>query len=667
MKRLTYITLFSSAGVGCYGFKLNGFECIATNELLEARLDVQRANHKCKYPSGYIAGDVRLEETQKKLFDEIDRWRNNEGVNQVDVVFATPPCQGMSTVNYKKNDKEQIRNSLVVQAIKIICQVQPKVFVFENVRAFMKTICTDLSGEDVPISESISRNLSKEYNIYHKIINFKDYSVPSSRPRTIVIGVSRQLSWISPLNLFPTRQREISLREAIGDFPPLEYGQKDPNDFLHFARPFPEYQLEWIADLKEGQSAFEKPEERQPSKIDKDGKRVILKGAYMGNKYRRLVWDKPCSCIATRNDILSSQDTIHPRDNRVLSIRELMRLMTIPDNFMWTDHDHEVTVATAESYLANHELNIRRCIGEAVPTQIIKDISGKIRYEFEKDERVSAPLTQGELFSIIKDLNPEYDKVKILISSKIDEVILPQLISLYSNSDMIEIEVIDNESISSDQKTGQNASNISIRKINKLNNEKYTLSIIDTTYGNGWDNLSWSIEKAEEIVLITKKSFLFLSDYEKTRKQLAGYGLARICEINNSETISLHFINKWNGNVIIENWNTQEIKETDQNNVRLEHLWTLYADNEFLRYKNSLDLGVYIFPNKEENIANTYTEFLKYVEKLPAANLFVKRDQSLYSSPDFEKYIDTLRSHSKTVIVLDDSLVYYIGVRKILE
>ena len=40
MKRLTYISLFSSAGVGCYGFKMNNFECIATNELLEARLDV---------------------------------------------------------------------------------------------------------------------------------------------------------------------------------------------------------------------------------------------------------------------------------------------------------------------------------------------------------------------------------------------------------------------------------------------------------------------------------------------------------------------------------------------------------------------------------------------------------------------------------------------------
>ena len=52
-KMMTYISLFSSAGGGCYGFKLEGFECIATNELIARRLEVQKYNHKCKYDSGY--------------------------------------------------------------------------------------------------------------------------------------------------------------------------------------------------------------------------------------------------------------------------------------------------------------------------------------------------------------------------------------------------------------------------------------------------------------------------------------------------------------------------------------------------------------------------------------------------------------------------------------
>ena len=177
----TYISLFSCAGVGCYGFKMQGFECVASNELLAPRIEVQKCNHKCKYESGYICGDATKPETHQRIYDEIAMWKEKEGLEQVDVVFATPPCQGMSTANYKKTDHEQIRNSLVVEAIKLIKGIHPKVFVFENVRAFMKSICTDLSGEDMLIKESINKNLSEDYNIYWKVINFKDYGVPSSQ------------------------------------------------------------------------------------------------------------------------------------------------------------------------------------------------------------------------------------------------------------------------------------------------------------------------------------------------------------------------------------------------------------------------------------------------------------------------------------------------------
>ena len=62
---MTYISLFSSAGVGCYGFKLEGFECVATNELIPRRLDIQRYNKKCKYECGYICGDITTDETKE--------------------------------------------------------------------------------------------------------------------------------------------------------------------------------------------------------------------------------------------------------------------------------------------------------------------------------------------------------------------------------------------------------------------------------------------------------------------------------------------------------------------------------------------------------------------------------------------------------------------------
>lgn len=180
----TYISLFSSGGVGCYGFKQEGYECVATVEKIERRLRNQIFNNKCKFDTGYIANDISLDSTKELIFDEIKKWNLSSAI---DVVIATPPCQGMSTANSKKKSSDIYRNSLVVESISIINKIKPKFFVFENVPAFMKTKCI-VSDETKYIGEYIYESLGKDYNISFKIINFKDYGVPSSRRRCLVIG-----------------------------------------------------------------------------------------------------------------------------------------------------------------------------------------------------------------------------------------------------------------------------------------------------------------------------------------------------------------------------------------------------------------------------------------------------------------------------------------------
>ena len=219
--KLTYISLFSSAGIGCFGFKLNGFECIATNELIERRLEIQKYNNKCKYDSGYIAGDITKKEIKNKIFSEIEKWKKNEKIKDVDVIIATPPCQGMSVANHKKKN-ELKRNSLVVESIKFVKEINPKFFIFENVRAFLNTSCTDLDGKLKTIKEAISFNLSGNYNIVGRVVNFKDFGVPSSRTRTLVIGVRKDLKEITPYDLFPEYQQPKTLRQIIGDLPELK-------------------------------------------------------------------------------------------------------------------------------------------------------------------------------------------------------------------------------------------------------------------------------------------------------------------------------------------------------------------------------------------------------------------------------------------------------------
>lgn len=380
---MNYISLFSSAGVGCFGFKEEGFDGIATSELIERRLNVQKINNKCKYDEGYILGDITQDEIKQQLFDAINNFKEKENVDEVDVIIFTPPCQGMSVANHKKNDGTIEKNSLVVESLEIVKEIKPKFFVSENVRAFMNTKCIDHDVEK-KISKAFKDWLSKDYLYEEKIINFKDYGANSSRPRSLAIGVRRDLiNKVHPLDLFPEEEEPKNLIDVIGDLPSLkEMGEIDPNDIYHNFKEYREDMRDWISDISEGESAFDNEDiNKRPHKVV-DGK-VIPNVQKNSDKYTRQCWDKVAPCIHTRNDILASQNTVHPVDDRVFSIRELMLMMNIPDNFKWVEESEEelnqLSLEEKQEFLKKNEINIRQCIGEAVPTVIMQKIARNIK------------------------------------------------------------------------------------------------------------------------------------------------------------------------------------------------------------------------------------------------------------------------------------------------
>ena len=392
----TYVTLFSSAGVGCYGFKEENFYCVATVELLERRLKIQSYNQKCAYESGYISGDLTTKEVKDKVFAELNLWEKWYNVSDLDVLIATPPCQGMSVANHKKKD-ELKRNSLVVESIKLTKKIKPKFFIFENVRAFLTSICTDIDGKDKPIKQAIDYNLSGEYNIHFQVLNFKDYGNPSSRTRTLVIGVRKDLKEITPLDVFPDQQPERTLRQIIGHLPSLKkMGEISKDDIYHNFRRYSLHMESWIADIKEGQSAFNNEDHTKIPHSIKDGV-IIYNARKNGDKYTRQCWDKVAPCIHTRNDIMASQNTVHPTDNRVFSIREVMLMMSVPDNFKWSDIPfdklNKMTAKEKQAFLKKEEMNIRQNLGEAVPTVIFRQIAHKIRKVLTQKEYTEQEIT----------------------------------------------------------------------------------------------------------------------------------------------------------------------------------------------------------------------------------------------------------------------------------
>lgn len=402
-KSLTYVSLFSCAGIGCYGFKQEGFHCVATNELVDRRLAVQKANNKCELESGYISGDITLESTKNRIYEEINKWKKR-GNDRVDVVMATPPCQGISVINHKKNDKDIQRNSLVIESIEIIEKIKPRFFILENVQAFEKTFCVTDENKVMRIGDYIRKRLGGEYTISSRILNFMNYGSNSSRTRTLVIGVlNKYRNNISPYDLFPEYRKEKTLRDVIGGFSSLEWGEIAQDDFYHAFRIYDEKMRPWIHDLKEGESAFDNEDiEKRPHRIV-NGK-IVENARKNRDKYTRQKWDRFVQCVHTRNDQLAAQNTIHPEQDRVFSIRELMEMMTVPREFKWVNKSLEelnrLSDVEKRRIYKEHEVNIRQCLGEAVPTEIVRQIAHNISIELSKKRYESVAIS-----AVIKEYN----------------------------------------------------------------------------------------------------------------------------------------------------------------------------------------------------------------------------------------------------------------------
>ncbi len=389
---LTYISLFSGAGVGCYGLLEEGFECVATNEILEKRLNIQRINRKCKLDESYISGDIKKPETKEKILKQIGFYSKKFGNDRVDLVVATPPCQGMSVANHKKKNDEIKRNSLVVESIDLIKQIKPRFFILENVPSFYKTGCIDKNDNLLEIGSMIEQNLSGDYMLYDEVINFKNFGANSSRTRTLVIGVCKEFKdFTSALEFLPDFKQEKTLKEVISLLKPLSWGEYDSADFYHSFRTYPKHMQEWIKDLKEGQSAFENVQEaisdlaylcsnegvfesdylnpiqsnyqalmRKDSPklynhqatnhsqaaleklklINKEqGKECLPKNLHGKQQFKstwgRLNWNKISPTIDTRFDTPSNGTNSHPELHRSITPREAARIQSFSDNYIF--------------------------------------------------------------------------------------------------------------------------------------------------------------------------------------------------------------------------------------------------------------------------------------------------------------------------------------------
>lgn len=375
MKKIKALSLFANVGIAETYFSEIGVDVVVANELCP-----QRARfYSHLYPdTNMIVGDITDNSIQKQIIEEAKK-------EQIDLLIATPPCQGMSTVG--KQDKSDIRNYLICPTVDIIKKLKPKYVFLENVPEQLITSLS-VNGVSMKIPEFLQKELGQDYVFNPEVlINAADYGVPQQRERAIFLLVRKDLgkTWY-----FPKKdQKYITMQDAIGHLPDLDpevidideteknklfpYFYKKKEAALKISKWFypPQHvfrQVYAMMHTPSGETAFNNIDEFKPKK--KDGS--FTKG--FKNTYKRQCWDKPAFTVTMYNRTIGSQNNVHPgryigkdqngydlySDPRVLTIYELMIVSSLP-------HDWDIP-----SWASDHF--VRQVIGEGIPPLLVKKI-----------------------------------------------------------------------------------------------------------------------------------------------------------------------------------------------------------------------------------------------------------------------------------------------------
>ena len=195
-KKPTVISTFAGCGGSSLGYQMAGFK-----ELLAVEWDDNAVEtFKLNFPDVPVYhGDIA-----ELSSDECMKLADIKP-GELDVLDGSPPCQGFSTAGKRKFDDP--RNSLFMEFARLLKDLQPKVFVMENVTGMIK-------GHMKQAYLTIIKTLREcGYNAKGKVMNAMYFNVPQSRERVIIIGVRNDLS-IEPGHPKP-QGKPISAREAL--------------------------------------------------------------------------------------------------------------------------------------------------------------------------------------------------------------------------------------------------------------------------------------------------------------------------------------------------------------------------------------------------------------------------------------------------------------------
>lgn len=324
MKKYTYMDLFAGAGGMSLGFDNAGFKNLLAVEFNKDFAETYKKN----FPRHNLIVDDIKNVTEQQIYDII----KNE---KVDVIIGGPPCQGFSIAgNIGRNFIDDDRNRLFKEFVRFVKIIKPRVFVLENVAAMER------HDKGKTIKEIVSSFKEIGYDIKYKVLNAVNFGVPQERRRIFIVGTLGENNFEYPHEI----NKIVTVKDAIDDLPKLENGETSeiPN---HTAMKHSAQMLEKMSYVSDGGNRNDIPENLRPKSGD-------------SRKYIRYDSKKPSFCVTG-----DMRKIFHYSQNRALTCRELARLQTFPDSFVFLGNTGKV----------------QQQIGNAVPVLLASKIALQVK------------------------------------------------------------------------------------------------------------------------------------------------------------------------------------------------------------------------------------------------------------------------------------------------
>tara|TARA_Y100000590_G_C15732625_1_gene1017557 strand:- start:997 stop:2271 length:1275 start_codon:yes stop_codon:yes gene_type:complete len=319
--KLTFVDLFSGAGGISCGFEMAGLNGILGLDNYDAA--VETYSNYFKHPC--FSGDITKTNVKSDFIENVQKALNGRDLN---VIAGGFPCQGFSMAGHRI--VADPRNSLYLDMLEVVVKLQPDFIVMENVVGLRSM----LGGR---VEQKILEDCIVEgYDVNVTTLHAADYGAPQKRKRVIFIA-----NKIGAINFHPKpfvdEENYETTKSAIEDLVDLD----DDVDFNHVQTKHSEEMMKRISKVEEGESLY----------------------ANYSDSWKKCPWDEP-SCTIKENH---GGVNLHPIKPRTLTAREMARIQTFPDDFIFKGSKSKQLVQ----------------IGNAVPPILAKAIGLAIRSSYD--------------------------------------------------------------------------------------------------------------------------------------------------------------------------------------------------------------------------------------------------------------------------------------------